>query len=153
MKHLGKLIAVAAVALTLMTTSAQAHPGIASHMKATVTFGDPGSGCAYFDAPLSADPPNYLTIYLNLAPYQTCEGSINDPNVTFNDPSASAVVDRLWGTVNRNGVSCTYQATNISLTGDVSTRDYSGTFTSYRVDGSIFFCPSSTQRSMTVDFH
>ncbi len=149
MRNLGKIVTVVAIALTLMPASAQAEPRIASHMKADVTFGDAGASCTYFDAPLSADPPNSLTIYLTLAPYQTCGGSINNPNVAFDDPSASAIVDRLTGT----GVSCTYEATNIMLTGDISIRDYSGTFMSYRVSGSIFLCPSPLPGSMTVDFH
>jgi hypothetical protein len=128
-------------------------------MKADVTIGTGDASCTWSDAPLNADPPNTLTIYLSLAPYRTCEstGSVivfdNDPNATFNDSASSASVDRIHSTTTRLGISCGYEATNIVLTGDVTTRDYSGTFSSTRASGSIFFCPSTAPGSMTVDFH
>lgn len=157
MKNLGKLIAVIAIALQFIPASAQADPGMATHMKADVTVFIEDAGCTWSDAPLSADPPNYLTIYLSLAPYRTCEteGVVigGDPNASFNDPTSSATVDRIRGTGTRLGVSCTYEAADVVLTGDVSIRDYSGSFTGTRVSGSIFFCPSSAPGSMTVDFH
>lgn len=157
MKSLGKLIAVAAMTLAFIPTPAQADPGITSHARANVTVGIGDTSCTWLDAPTSANPPNYLTIYLSLAPYRTCEteGVVigDDPNVIFNDPSAAATVDRIRGTETRLGVSCGYEATNIALTGDVSIRDYSGTFTATRASGSIFFCPSTSSGSMTVDFH
>jgi hypothetical protein len=157
MKNLGKLIAVAAMALTLPPTPAQANPGIATHMKAYVAIVIEDATCTWSDAPLSADPPNYLAVYLSLAPYRTCETEDivigGDPNVFFNDPTSSASVDRIHSTKSRFGISCGYGATNVVLTGNVSTRDYSGTFTATRVSGSTFVCPSTAPGSMLVDFH
>jgi hypothetical protein len=158
MKYLSKLVAVAAIILTFMSTSAQADPGITTHMRADVTFGEGEASCSFFDAPLSADPPSHLIIYLSLAPYRTCSSSgtvtlNDDPSVSFDDPSAAATVDRARSTVVRFGVSCGYEATNVWLPGDVSVRDYSGSFAATRVSGSIFVCPSTTTGSMTVDFH
>ncbi len=157
MKRLGKLIAVAAIVLTFTPTEAQADPGIATHMKADVTVSMGDGSCTWSNAPLSADPPNTLTIYLSLAPYRTCEteGIVisGDLNVSFNDTSAAATVDRIRSTASRFGFSCSYEAANIVLTGDVSARDYSGSFTAIRTSGSEFVCPSTAPGSMYVDFH
>lgn len=156
MKNLGKLIAMAVLAVIFTPMPAQAGPGVTSHARADVTIGIGDASCTWLDAPTSANPPSALAIDLGNAQYRTCHGMDNItvdniPIVSFDDPSGSATVDRIRITGIRLGISCTYEATNIALTGDFSIRDYYGTFTFYRLAGFIFTCPNTLPGTMTLD--
>jgi hypothetical protein len=156
MRHLGKLIALTAVALAFAgTTAAQADPGIQNHMKVDGTITVSDITCTWVDGMTSDNPPNMLFIYASSLS-MVCTGATvtlnNDPKVTFDDANGKAIVDLVNVTGNRIGVECTYAATNIMLTRDGTTRRYTGTFTATRTAGSIFFCPSSHSGSADITF-
>jgi hypothetical protein len=166
MKHLGKLIALTAVALAFAgTTAAQADPGIQNHMKVdgTITLGPgPDVVCTWTNGSTSDNPPNTLTVYRNTinppGGNNSCTGASsvtldNDPVIMFDDANGKAKVDRVRTTGIRFGVSCTYEATDVMLMRDGTTRRYTGSFTATRLSGSEFFCPSSQVGTADITFH
>jgi hypothetical protein len=152
MKRLGKFAAVAMMALALMTSpAAEADPGVNSHMTVDVTIGD----CTYSDLSTSANPPGTLTVYRSsvVLPPPPCECTLNnDFQVSFDDAAGTATIDRINFTCTRNGISCTWEATNAVLVRQGTTRTYSGTVTFLRASGNSFFCPSSFAAIVTLAF-
>jgi hypothetical protein len=166
MRHLGKLVALTAIALAFVgTTAAQADPGITSHMKVdgTITFGPgPDVVCTWTNGSTSANPPNMLIIDRNTinppGGNMTCTGADgvtlnNDPKVTFDDANGKATVDRVNTTGTRFGFSCTYESLNVMLTRDGSTRHYTGGFNATRLSGNSFVCPSTQVGTADITFH
>lgn len=162
MRHLGKLVALTAVALAFVApTAAQADPGITSHMKVDGYLGN----CRFTDASTNNNPPSPLVINADTVNPPggnlSCDDGTasphldNNPGVSFGPNADTATVDRLVVTGSRIGVTCTYEATNIALTRDSQTGWYHGSdITARRIGGSIFFCPpSTTGGTMGLYFH
>ncbi len=160
MRHLGKLVALTAVALAFAgTPAAQADPGInAGETDGRITVGTDvectWTGGDYTGGP----PPTTLTILRSsVNPILQCTGAsvvVNKDIVTdFNDGSGTATFREVDVTGNRIGVACSYRATNVVLNRIGTTREYQGTFTGTRYDGSIFFCPSSHSGTAWVKFY
>lgn len=165
MKHLGKFVALTAIALAFVgTPAAQADPGInANLVDGNITLGDPTEvDCNWTDASTSDNPPNTLTIdRTTVNPpggNNSCTGADNvtlnnDPVVTFDDNAGTATVDKVNTTGTKFGFSCTYESTDVDLNRDGTTRHYTGTFTATRISGSIFVCPSTTPGTADITFH
>ncbi|HEX6075796.1 MAG TPA: hypothetical protein VFZ32_11110 [Micromonosporaceae bacterium] len=161
MRHLGKLVALTAVALAFAgTTAAQADPGVnANLVDGSISVSD--ISCNWTNGSTNANPPSPLTIENstvnppggNMSCTNATATLDNDPNVTFDDANGKATVDKVVVTGNRIGIACTYTATNVMLTRDGTTRHYTGGFTASRTAGSIFFCPSSHSGTADITFH
>ena len=165
MRHLGKLVALTAIALAFVgTPAAQADPGInANLVDGRITLGNPTEvDCNWTNASTSANPPTTLTIDRGTVNppggNNACTGADNvvlnnNPVVTFNDTAGTATVDKVNTTGTKLGISCTYESINVALTRDGTTRHYTGTFTATRTSGSIFVCPTTTPGTADITFH
>jgi len=162
MRHLGKLVALTAVALAFAgSPAAQADPGInAGKVDGRITVGTDvectWTGGDYTGGP----PPTALTILKDsVNPLLQCTGAsvvVNKDIVTnFDDVSTpnTATFVEVDVTGNRIGVECSYRATNVVLTRIGTTREYQGNFTGTRYAGSIFFCPTSHTGTAWVKFY
>ncbi len=159
MKHLGKFVALTAIALAFVGTPAQADPGInANLVDGRITLGNPTEvDCSWTNGSyVGGPPPTTLTIQRSsINGNVSCTGADNvtlnnDPVVSFS--GSGATVDRVNTTGTKFGFSCTYEATNVALTGQGG-GTYTGTFTATRKSGSEFVCPSTTPGTSSVTFH
>lgn len=159
MRHLGKLVGLAVIALAFAgSPAAQADPGTnANLVDGTITLSD--ISCTWQNATTIGNPPDDVTIpAANVNPLLSCTGASNvtvnnDTVVTFDDLAGTAIADKVNVTGIELGVSCTYQATNITLTRDGTTRHYTGTYTGYKQPGSHWICPSTRPGTADVTFH
>lgn len=165
MRHLGKLVALAAVALAFAGAApAQADPGTNSLLvDGSITVPD-RTMCTWTNGSTSADPPSTLTISRSSINSPggnlSCTNGyavalVNDPVASFDDAAGTSTVAQLDFSVIYFGVTCTYRATNIVMTRSGTTRTYSVSgINASRISGSIFVCPSAVSGgSATVAYH
>lgn len=165
MKHLGKLVGLAVIALAFAgSTAAQADPGTnANLVDGTIILGANNDVvCNWTNGSTSDNPPNTLTIE-NSSINQpggnnSCTGADNvtlnnDPVVSFNDAAGTATVDKVNTTGTKSGFSCTYEALGVVLTRVGTSRRYTGSFTANRTAGWSLICPSTSPGSADITFH
>jgi hypothetical protein len=166
MRHLGKLVALTVAALALVAPAvAQADPGVNTGLvDGRITLGNPTEvDCSWTNGTYTGGPPP-TTLTINRSSINPPGGNVsctgadsvtlnNDPVVVFNDANGTATVDKVNTTGTRFGVACTYEATNVGLTRDGTTRHYTGSFIATRVSGSIFVCPSTSPGTADILFH
>lgn len=166
MRHFSKLVALTTIALAFAFPGvAQADPGInANLVDGRITLGPgPDVDCSWTNASTSANPPNTLTVDRNTVNppggNNSCTGASsvtlnNNPTVTFNDTAGTATADKVSTTGVKSGFSCTYEAYNVVLTRDGTTRHYTASgYTAYRTAGWEFVCPSTQPGTADITFH
>ncbi len=161
MRQLGRILILTTLAVSLAASPAQADPGITDHKKVDVTFTDSTFGitCSLSDVTTSDNPPNDLTIYWPAtvppgAPFPCGNASArpnNSPRVSFNDSSGTALADRFNVTVFYSGISCTYEATFVTLYRQGTTRTYTNHIYYGLVSGS-WPCPGNSDGDLTLTF-
>ncbi|THV41434.1 hypothetical protein [Glycomyces buryatensis] len=140
--------------IAIGSTSAAEPPG--TYVDAVLATG--GKQCEAVDVPVTAAPPATLTIPADAVELE-CTSSIrytfdSDAELTFDDAAgtASAASIRIVGTW--FGVSCTYEATDLSLERQGDTREYlGGPYTAGKASG-MFLCPRDVKLdSAAITFH
>lgn len=165
MRHLGKLLALTAVALAFVApTAAQADPGITSHMKVDGNITVPNTTvCTWTNGSTTANPPSPLSILRSsinpTGGNLTCTNGyavrlLNDPSATFDDAAGTSTIATLDFSATTSGITCSYRANNIVMTRSGTTRTYSVSgLTATKIGGS-FLCPGSVSGgSATVTYH
>jgi hypothetical protein len=156
MRHLGKLIALTAVALTFTASPvAQAEPVVNTHsVDIIIDFSD--FTCTWTGVPVGGTPPG--PALLNPSSYTgSCDNgavcTLESFTVMFDDANGTATIDNLAFTcTGQFSISCGYRATNVVLARTGTTREYIGNFTATRYSGSMF-CPSTQFGTIRLIFH
>lgn len=155
--HPGTLVALGiGIAALAFPATASGASITANAVDGTVVTGS--TTCQWADATADANPPDTAVIDGSTVSL-SCDSSTsltlnNDPSVSFDDAAGTATIDTINVSGTLIGLTCTYEATDIAMTRDGSTRTYSGgPYTGDKVDGS-FLCPGSIDLdSATVTFH
>ncbi|MGH3659352.1 MAG: hypothetical protein ACRDUA_22110 [Micromonosporaceae bacterium] len=158
MRRLATIVGLSAVlALFAGSTAAQAVDINANLVDGKITVGD--TSCTWVNASTSANPPSSLSIDRSTVDL-TCTGDASDvtlnnnPNVTFNDAAGTALVDKVSVTAVVFGISCSYEATNVTATRSGDTRTYTASGFPARKTGGGFLCPGDTSDTAAeVSFH
>ncbi|MHC0430011.1 hypothetical protein ACX6XY_07460 [Streptomyces sp. O3] len=157
-KVLGVLLS--ALTVTALTSSPSgAAPAASGLLDGTINA--EGNACSWSDGVTSAAPPSTLTVDRstinppggNLSCSSGATASLNnDPTVTFDDTNGTANTDMLDVSVTKWGVTCRYQATNVSAQRDGDTRTYTAALDIPLHQGG-WFCPNPASVTATFVFH
>ncbi|MFC3999311.1 hypothetical protein ACFOVU_25600 [Nocardiopsis sediminis] len=145
----------------LALTALAASPAAAAEGQVDGTISAEGQSCSWTDGVTSDQAPNNLTVdRASINPSDggnlTCDGSTtatlnNDPNVTFDDSAGTLTADLLDISVTLVGVTCRYQATDVSAQRDADTRTYTTTADIPLYEGGIL-CPDPASVDASFTF-
>lgn len=146
-------VLLGALALTgLAASPAAAAEGL---MDGSITA--EGQECGWTDAVTSDQAPNPLTVDReSLNAGLSCSGDTtatlnNDPTVTFDDTAGTITADVLDISVTMVGVTCRYQATDMSAQRDGDTRTYTASVDIPLHEGG-FLCPDPASVDASFTF-
>lgn len=154
-----KVIGVAVSALTV--TALTVSPASAAQGLVDGTISADGKSCSWTDGVTSDSAPNALTVDRstinpsggNLSCTSGTTASLNnDPSVTFDDTNGTNTADMLDISVTQLGVTCRYQAANVSAQRDGTTRTYTATADIPLYEGGAL-CPDPAAVTATFTFH
>jgi hypothetical protein len=156
MRRLGRITALTAVALAFAVSPvAQADPGIDTVHLVDITIDCGDFTCTWTDIPVGGTPPGPVSVDPSSSTGSCTNGvvcTLDRFNLLFSD--STAMIDQLSYTCTREfGISCGYSATNVVLTRNGTTGEYTGGFTATRYSGNVFFCRSSQSGSIRLVFH
>ncbi len=154
-----KVIGVMLSALTLAGLASSPATAAQGVVDGTITA--EGQSCSWTGGVTSDSPPNTLTVDRSTinAPggNLSCTGGTtaslnNDPTVSFDDANGTATADVLDVSVTSMGVTCRYQASDVSAQRDGDTRNYTATSDIPLYEGG-FLCPDPASVTATFSFH
>lgn len=155
MRHLRILIALTVVALTFTASPvAQADPDVNTTHLVDITIDCGDFTCTWTDIPVGGTPPGPVSVDASRSAGSCTNGwdcTLGTFMLVFSENTA--MIDRLTFTCTAFGITCTYEATNVALSRNGTTKEYVGTFTAARVSGSIFICPSTRTGTISLVFH
>ncbi|MBW1600243.1 hypothetical protein [Streptomyces sp. JJ38] len=149
-------VLVSALAVTGLATG----PAHAAQGAVDGTITAEGQTCSWTDGVTSDTSPNTLTVDNDTINQPggnlSCTGSTtaalnNDPTVTFDDTNGTATVDLLDVSVTVWGVTCRYQASDVSAQRDGDTRTYTANADIPLYQGG-WLCPDPASVSATFSF-
>ncbi|MFW5415276.1 hypothetical protein J0910_01215 [Nocardiopsis sp. CNT-189] len=130
----------------LALTGLAASPAAAAQGAMDGSITAEGQACTWTDAVTSDQAPNTLTVdRASLNANLSCAGGTtavlnNDPTVSFDDAAGTITADVLDISVTMVGVTCRYQATDMSAQRDGDTRTYNASVSIPLHEGG-FLCP------------
>ncbi|WP_017595899.1 hypothetical protein [Nocardiopsis potens] len=141
----------------LALTGLAASPAAAAEGAMDGSITAEGQDCSWTGAVTSDQAPNPLTVdreSLNAA--LSCSGGTtavlnNDPTVTFDDGAGTITTGMLDISVTMVGVTCRYQATDMSAQRDGDTRTYNASVSIPLHEGG-FLCPDPANVDATFSF-
>ncbi|MCZ7417314.1 MULTISPECIES: hypothetical protein [unclassified Streptomyces] len=149
-------VLVSALAVTGLATG----PANAAQGAVDGTITAEGQACSWTDGVTSDTSPNTLTVDNDTINQPggnlSCAGDTtavlnNDPTVTFDDTNGTATVDLLDVSVTMLGVTCRYQASDVSAQRDGDTRTYTATADIPLYQGG-WLCPDPASVNATFSF-
>lgn len=155
------MLIAATAALLICATASSASPAAtppeaADQVDIVLTEGD--SRCEAAGVRVEAAPPARVVIEADRVDFD-CEGNTSfkfgdDAAFVFDDTKGTATAERVRIAATKFGVTCTYEASTVSLDRDGTTRDYDGgPIKAKKVSGS-FLCPGSVSLdAAAIAFH
>lgn len=162
MQHRRSSMLIAAAAAVLVCATASAASPAASPAEAAnlvdVVLTESDSRCEADDVEVDAAPPERVVIDADRVDFD-CDGPISfkfggDAAFVFDDEEGTATAEQVRIAATKFGVTCTYEASKVTLEREGTGRDYAGGPVNGRKVGGSFLCPSSVNLdSAAIAFH